>query len=46
MSYRDYFIEVDNNTTLEEKIKIIKQKNIRALNLRKEIGAWGGGLYK
>lgn len=42
MSYNDYFKEASKNATLEEKIEIAKHNYNTALNMRKEIGAWGG----
>lgn len=46
MSYNDYFREAKEGASLEEKIEIIKNNNLQASNMRREIGAWGGVLYK
>lgn len=46
MSYNDYFKEAKEGASLEEKIEIIKNNNLQASNMRREIGAWGGVLYK
>ncbi len=43
MSYNDYFREAKEGASLEEKIEIIKNNNLQASNMRREIGAWGGG---